>query len=104
MKTIINEIHREKYIKLEGRVARVQRNNIITINLYTWWLPDIKVREIIFRKSVYIFASITKLKTPWPYSASEVYRPSDSRLSAKFRFCMILVLTYERGGSKSLAL
>jgi hypothetical protein len=27
--------------------------------------------------------SLTYLLTPWPYSASELYRPSDRRLSAK---------------------
>jgi hypothetical protein len=30
----------------------------------------------------YIF-NIKKTKTPWPESASELYRPSDRRLSAK---------------------
>jgi hypothetical protein len=30
-----------------------------------------------------IFVVATKLKTPWSESASELYRPSDRRLSAK---------------------
>jgi hypothetical protein len=35
-------------------------------------------------------------KTPWPESASELYRPSDRRLSAK------LVPTFAHGGVQSL--
>jgi hypothetical protein len=48
------------------------------------------------RKLLTIFSEMLNKQTPWPESASELYRPSDRRLSAK------LVPTFaDRGVSRS---
>jgi hypothetical protein len=50
------------------------------------------VRQLKYFKFGKLFIKQKKKQTPWPYSASELYGPSDRRLSAK------LVRTFEDRG------
>jgi hypothetical protein len=64
-------------------------------------LPDFGSSSVIF--SVVVFAVASIKKTPWAESASELYRPSDRRLSAKLvptfadRGCHVVSVTNPYG-------
>jgi hypothetical protein len=52
------------------------------LTFHSW--EEIRREKIVERKKkLKIFCALTHKKTPWPQSASELYRPSDHRLSAK---------------------
>jgi hypothetical protein len=70
---------------ITGKILSVLHPDESRTNMY--YLPR-RETSIFRQQDGLIFACLTK-KTPWPQSASELYRPSDRRLSAKLvsTFC-----------------
>jgi hypothetical protein len=84
----------EKLPSCQGACARVASVSFVCIVLVLWWhlRSCLKNALICFAESVHLYTHThthTHTHTPWPQSASELYRPSDRRLSTKLMpsFC-----------------
>jgi hypothetical protein len=69
-------------------VIRISSSECLIVGLLLPCKVSRRCPAIMFAVSVpvriiFLIVSIKKKRTPWPESASELYRPSDRRLSAK---------------------
>jgi hypothetical protein len=83
-------VRKIKHVRFHGKII-LCTFRLLLLELAVFWYRNIRQTSFIsswFMRSATMFPEqcstsfITK-KTPWPESASELYRPSDSRLSAK---------------------
>jgi hypothetical protein len=65
-----------------GKYRMRQANFLFYMNIFIYPLP-VDVRLLISNVLVNTFILFQQTTTPWSVSASELYRPSDRRLSAK---------------------